>query len=106
MPNNLHWQCVKRLLRYLIFTSGHKLCLDRLVSLEPVGHVDSDYASDVATRNSTSGYVFMMAGAAVSWCSRLQEVATLSSNEAEYVSLSNGVKEAVFLLRVVANLKI
>lgn len=86
---------MKQLLIYLIFTSGHKFCFDRRVSLEPVGYVDSDYARDVALRNSTSGYVFMMAGAALSCSSRLHDVLTLSSTEVEYVSLSTGVKEAV-----------
>lgn len=47
----------------------------------------------------------MMAGTAVSWCSRLQKIVTLLSTEAEDVSLSTVVKEAVRLGRLIASLK-
>ena len=33
--------------------------------LKPIGYVDSDYAGDPDTRQSTSGYIFLMAGGVV-----------------------------------------
>ena len=59
------------------------------------GFCDSDMASDVDTQKSTSGYVFTLAGGAVSWCSRLQKVAPLSTTEAEYISVTEVYKEAI-----------
>lgn len=75
-------------------------------SLEPVEYVNWDYFSDASTRKSTICYVFMMAGAAESWCSSVQEVVALSASGADYVSLCTGVKEALWLRRLVVNLKL
>ena len=43
-------------------------------------------AGDVDTRNSTTGYLYTFAGAAVSWVSRLQKIVALSTTEAEYIA--------------------
>jgi hypothetical protein len=58
-----------------------------------VGYSDSDWA----TRHSTSGWVFMLNQAAVSWGSRKQKSIALSSCEAEIVAASEAAKEAVHL---------
>ena len=47
------------------------------------GYVDSDFARDLDKRKSTTGHVLTLAGAAVSWVSKLQTVVTLSTTEAE-----------------------
>ena len=44
--------------------------------------MDSDFAGDLDKRKSTIGYVFTLAGAAVSWVSKLQTVVALSIAEA------------------------
>jgi hypothetical protein len=62
---------------------------------------DSDWGGDTATRKSTSGYIFCMAGGAISWSSKRQAVVSLSSTESEYVGLSLAAKEAVWLRRLV-----
>ncbi|MCO5584487.1 hypothetical protein L7F22_038415 [Adiantum nelumboides] len=46
-----------------------------------MGYTDSDYADDLDNRRSTSGYVFTMAGGAVSWRSRLQTCVTQSTTK-------------------------
>ncbi|MCO5560756.1 hypothetical protein L7F22_014376 [Adiantum nelumboides] len=56
-------------------------------------------AGDVDTRKSTSGYVFTLAGGAVSWCSRVQKIVALSTTEAEYISAETS-KEAIWLARL------
>ncbi|MCO5583539.1 hypothetical protein L7F22_037450 [Adiantum nelumboides] len=68
-----------------------------------MGYTDSDYASDLDNRRSTSGYVFTMAGGAVSWRSRLQTCVTQSTTEAEYVAALEACKEAIWLDRLVTN---
>ncbi|MCO5591755.1 hypothetical protein L7F22_045747 [Adiantum nelumboides] len=57
-------------------------------------------AGDVDTRKSTSGYIFTLAGGAVSWCPRLQKIVALSTTEAEYVSATEASKEAIWLARL------
>ena len=105
-PTSLQWQAVKRLLRYVIGTVTHGISFQADYPLEPKGYVDADWAGDTATRKSMSGYMFVMAGGAISWCSRQQEVVALSSTEAEYISLCSGTKEAIWLRRLVVNLEI
>ena len=70
---------------------------------------DSDYARNERDRRSASGGAVMRAGASVSWHYRTQRCVDLSSSEAEYVAMSEIVKEALFVQEVlvflVPNLK-
>ncbi|GAA0162525.1 transmembrane signal receptor [Lithospermum erythrorhizon] len=80
-PGKAHWEAVKWVLRYL-----------------KDGFVDSDYAGDLDKRRSTTGYVFKIHGASVSWRSMLQATVALSTTEAEYMAVTEGgVKEALWL---------
>ena len=98
-PGKAHWNAVKSIMRYLKGTKNKCLCYGK-DPLELKGFCDSDMAGDVDTRKSTSGYVFRLASCAVSWCSRLQKVFSLSTNEAEYNSVTEASKEAIWLARL------
>ena len=60
-------------------------------------YVDADWAGDLDGRKSTSGYLFMFAGRAVSWQSRLQKCVALSTTEAEYIAANEAGKEMLWL---------
>ena len=62
----------------------------------------SDASWDV--RHSTSGYVFTMSKAAISWSSKKQPTIALSSCESEIMAASEGAKEAVYLDRFLSEL--
>uniref|UniRef100_A0A3Q7I521 Reverse transcriptase Ty1/copia-type domain-containing protein n=1 Tax=Solanum lycopersicum TaxID=4081 RepID=A0A3Q7I521_SOLLC len=62
-----------------------------------VGYCDSDYAGDLDKRRSTSGYVFTIANAPVSWKSTLQSTVALSTTEAEYMAITEASKEEIWL---------
>ena len=95
-PGKEHWSAVKWVLRYLRGTSSY--CISYNKSSEYVcGYVDSDFAGDLDKRRSTSGYVFTLAGGAISWMSKLQNIVALSTTEAEYIAASHACKEAVWL---------
>ena len=47
-------------------------------------YVDASHASDIDTRQSITGYIFVISGGPVSWQSRMQTSVALSSMEAEY----------------------
>ncbi|KAH9725675.1 Integrase catalytic domain-containing protein [Citrus sinensis] len=68
------------------------------------GYVDSDVAGDLDKRKSTTGYVFTLAGAAVSWVSKLQTVVALSTTEAEYMAATQACKEAIWIQRLLKEL--
>lgn len=57
------------------------------------------------TRRSTSGYVFTLRGGPISWSSRRQTVTAQSTTESELVAVSAGTKEAVWLVRLQAELE-
>ncbi|CAI7868604.1 unnamed protein product [Closterium sp. NIES-53] len=75
-------------------------------SLELIGYVDADDAGDKQKRTSTSGYVFVYGGAAVSWSSPRIKCATLSSTESEYVAATNAGKEGRRLRFLLAEFKL
>jgi hypothetical protein len=64
-----HWNGIKKALRYIQDTKGLMLTYARSDSLEIVGYSDSDFAGYLDTDRSTSGYVFKLAGGAISWSS-------------------------------------
>ena len=72
---------------------------------KPLGYSDADWAGEVPGRKSTSGYVFMLNGAAISWSSRTQSVVALSTTEAEYYALCEATKEALHVQKMLAELK-
>uniref|UniRef100_A0AAV1UB76 RxLR effector candidate protein n=1 Tax=Peronospora matthiolae TaxID=2874970 RepID=A0AAV1UB76_9STRA len=96
-PCPTHWQALKRVLRYLQATPNHGLEFTREEGSRICGYTDADWAGDIESRRSTSGYVFMMNGECISWKSQKQRTVALSSTEAEYMALSEATKEAVWL---------
>ena len=102
-PSGEHWMAVKRILRYIRGTSDIALCYGGS-EFTVRGYVDSDFPGDLDKRKSTTGYVFTLAGAAVSWVSKLQTVVTLSTTEAEYMAVTQVCKETIWIQRLLEEL--
>ena len=79
--------------------------MEQTANLTLKGMCDADWAGCRVNRKSTSGYVFKIAGAPVSWCSRKQSAVALSSTEAEYISMCEASKEAIWLGKVWSHLR-
>jgi hypothetical protein len=103
-PNNTHWSAVKRIMRYIKGTVHLGLSYTRGAS-DLVGYSDADWAGDCNDRKLTSGYVFLLSGAAVSWKSKKQSCVALSTAEAEYVALSSATQEAIWMERLVSSIQ-
>jgi hypothetical protein len=54
---------------------------------------DSDYAGDLASAKSTTGWIIYAANGLVAWASWLQETVAQSTAEAEYITLNAVTKE-------------
>jgi len=66
-PKESHWAATKRLLRYLKGTIEHGLFYQKGRKMSFAAYSDSNYAGDLDDRRSTTGSVFMIRPAAVSW---------------------------------------
>ena len=65
-PGEEHWRAVKWVLRYLRGTSDHCIIFSGGEGSICI-YVDANYAGDFDKRRSTTGYVFTLAGATISW---------------------------------------
>ena len=91
-----HWETVKWILRYLKGSSKTCLCFIS-ANLKLQGYVDADFAGDIDSRKSTTGFVFTLGGIAIFWALNLQKIVNLSTIEAKYVAPIEAGKEMIWL---------
>ena len=95
-PGRDHWDALVRVLQYLKHTMAYGL---HYTKYPPVleGFCDANWISNHNEGKSTTGYVFTLGGAIVSWKSSKQTVNTRSTMEAEFVALDKAAEEAEWL---------
>ena len=105
--NEEHWKSIKRIFRYLKGTIETGITYSSPSSnFELIGYCDADYAADVDTRKSTSGFVVTLSGSPVSWASRLQRSVAQSTTEAEYVAIADCVKDILWYKQLLSEFRI
>nr|GEV12975.1 hypothetical protein [Tanacetum cinerariifolium] len=88
-PTEKHLTAVKRIFRYVKDTIHMGLWYPKDIGFELTTFSDSDHAGCLDSRKSTSGGIQFLGGdKLVSWSSKKQDCTSMSSAEAEYVSLS------------------
>ncbi|XP_033611098.1 secreted RxLR effector protein 161-like [Cryptotermes secundus] len=99
-------QNVKRTLRYVKGTqdSGIKYTLSDSKTMKLEAFSDGDYAGDAKDRKSLTGYVIMMSGGPISWCSRKQSIVALSTTEAKHIAAAECCKELKYLKTLIEEL--
>lgn len=102
--DNTHWTVVKRILKYLKETKEYGLYYSIMKNNIVDGYSDSDYATDNDTRRSTSGYVFIKNGAAITWATQRQQSIALSTTEAEFMAACSATKEALWIKRLLLDI--
>ena len=103
-------EVIKRIARYLkgVIDKDEGLLLKPTKELSLDCHVDADYAGlwtyeddqDPVCVRSRTGYVMTVSGAPIHWVSKLQTEIALSTTEAEYIALSQALRELVPLRRM------
>jgi histone deacetylase 1/2 len=96
-PTEVHWEAVKRILRYVKGTLDTGLCFRRSRFTGISIFTDADWAGCVDDRRSTGGFAIFVGPNLISWSSKKQPTVSRSSTEAEYKALANGAAEAIWL---------
>ena len=104
-PIQENFIAVKRILRYISGTKNYSITYSKNGNKILHGYSDSDWGGDQINRRSTSGYIFCLAGAAISWLSKKQPTVALSSAEAEYMAAYNAAQEIIYLRMLLKDLK-
>ena len=107
-----HERAIIRICQYLLLTKDKGMIFrpNRLLGLQC--YVDADFAGgwiQVDADNADNlmprtGYVIMYAGCPVLWSSKLQTEIALSTTEAEYIALSQAVREVLPLIELMKEL--
>jgi hypothetical protein len=108
-PGSQHHGAIKRILRYLAGMKTLGITYNKSRDENGNQNLFHGYA-DAAFVNandhkSTTGYVFLAAGGAITWKSKKQTVIALSSTEVEYVALSEAGHEAIWLRNLYGELR-
>ena len=101
-PRIEHWTAAKAVLRYIAGTLDQSITFTQTEAPEE-GRCDADYAGDLDIRRSTTGFVFILIGGAISWSSKLQPTVAVSTTEAECMASAQAVKEALWLKKLMGD---
>ena len=105
-PGKDHWIAAKRVMRYLQRTKDYMLTYQKLDQLEIIGYSDSDFAGCRDSMKSTSGYIYLLAGGAISWKSVKQYIVASSTMAAEFVACYEASNHGIWLQNFVTGLRI
>ncbi|GJU98619.1 retrovirus-related pol polyprotein from transposon TNT 1-94 [Tanacetum coccineum] len=86
-PTEKHLHVVKRIFRYLKGTVNRGLWYMKDSSITLTTFADADHAGCQDTRHNTSGSMQFLGDRLVSWSSKRQKSAAISSTKAEYIAM-------------------
>src|SRR4051812_44106701 len=81
---------------FLVYGGGKELAVN--------GYIDASFDTDPNDSKSQTGYVFILNGGAVSWCSSKQSIVAGSMCEAEYIVASEAANEGVWMKEFISDL--
>jgi len=103
-PRKPHLEAAKKILKYVNSTLDMSLFFEKKITSSLVGFTDADFREDLDDRRSTSGYVFLIDGTSISWCSKKQNSVSLSTTETEYKAAALAAQECIWLQRLANDL--
>ncbi|CAM8993242.1 unnamed protein product [Rhodiola kirilowii] len=99
-PSTHHWEAIRWVLKYLKGTMNYGLVYAGFPSVLE-GYTDASWITNLEDHSSTSGWVFLLGGGAISWASKKQTCITSSTMESEFIALAAAGKEAEWLRNLV-----
>ncbi|XP_021753589.1 uncharacterized protein LOC110718960 [Chenopodium quinoa] len=103
-PRQVHYDALKRILRYIQGSIDHGLHLYPSSSMHLITYTDAAWGRCPDTCRSTSGYCCFLGDNLISWSSKRQPTLSKSSEEAEYQGIANVVAEACWLCNLLLEL--
>jgi hypothetical protein len=91
-------------LRYLKSTINHTFCIYKQSSRQITAFSDSDWASYLDDRHSTSGYCVCLGKNILSWSSKKQPTVSRSSTEYEYKAIANAAAKLLWIQTLLCEL--
>ena len=91
----LYWKATKHVLRYLRGITQFGLWYKQMEGVKLQGFTDADWVGSPFDRKSTSGGIFSIGLASISWYMRKQILVALSSVEVEYMAAGEEACEAI-----------
>ena len=108
-PVPAHLKEMYKVIRHVLSTKGHglKFLLRKDIIKRALKALsDSDFTSDKETRISVCGYIIYFCGIPIAWRSKGMKSVVLSTTEAEYMALSEVVKELKFTVELLQTMNI
>ena len=108
-PAPAHLKEMYKLIRHVLATKGYGLKFELrkdIIKWALNALSDSDFASDKETRISVFGYIIYFCGIPIAWRSKGMKSVVLSTTEAEYMALSEVVKELKFIVQLLQTMNI
>ena len=109
-PAPVHLKEMYKLIRYVLCTKYHGLKFELMKDIKKkwalIALSDSDFASEKETRISVFGYTIYFCGIPIAWRSKRMKSVVLSTTEAEYMALSEVVKELKFIVQLLQTMNI
>jgi hypothetical protein len=107
-----HLKAMLRVMSYVVVSDKKGLKLkpkgvwDEEMELEIKGVSDANYATDMDSRKSVSGFSVFLNEAPIRFKSVQQKVVTLSTTEAELFAITQCAQEMLFAMHVIESLKL
>lgn len=96
-PTDVHWQAVKRVIRYLSGTKTMGLLIQLSDQLSIYAYLDADWALNLDDRKWVAAYCVFLGNTLISWSSKKQIAVARSNTESEYGTLAHASTEIIWL---------
>ena len=112
-PKTSHGEAAVHLVKYLHGTRSQGLHFKPNSNKSLTVYVDADFSgnwdrltakNDESTAKSRSGFIVLFANCPLLWSSKLQTSIALSTTEAEYVALSNSLREVIPIMNLISEM--